>query len=206
MRHIKHDLVANYKTYSEDSRKELLIDEISKAILLYPKAIADVLTNCGIYYCSTSPAHLKRAIEQNNDDLRMLNKIVRLAFLVNRNGSTNYDKHNRNITYRNVMRTGKTFLNENRDILKSAVLETKFAMEELGFSEKLRTSVKTYLNMDGEEYGIDDDSEDYSKTEKEVDKRANLTPNRGTDAKTLIVSFLFFYGLIFAIAKQDLKK
>lgn len=204
MRHIKHDLVANYKTYSEDSRKELLIDEISKAILLYPQAIADVLTNCGIYYCSISPPHLKRAIEQNKDDLRMLNKIVRLAFLVNRNGTINYDKHSRNITYRNVMRTGKAFITENKDILKSAVLETKFAMEEIGFSEKLSTSVKTYLNMDGEEYVSDQEMDGYDKEIIPSSEKDSI--NKGVDMKTLLISLIFFYGILFAIAKNNVNK
>lgn len=189
MRHIKHDFVSNYSTLATDDKKNLLMDEISKAIMLYPQAISDVLDTCGIYYESDSPKHITKAIKDNRDDLKMLNRVVRIAILVNKDGNTNYDKHKRTISHRNLMRKGSEFLKKNQSIIREAVLNTQDALEEKHYVDKLGKFVNVYLNMDGNE-PIDYDMEQYN--EDEVGEIKNtITPNQKKDES---IGALILYG------------
>jgi hypothetical protein len=91
------------------------------------------------------------AIEKHGNNLKMLNKLVRLSFLVNRKGDSNLKGHSRNISYRDVMKQGKPFLKDYQNEMKEATLITRDMMNQEVFSQILGKSVKTYLNMDGGE-------------------------------------------------------
>jgi len=163
VRHVKHDFVANYKAVHEDGKKDLLLDELSKATLLYPKAIADVLDSCGIYYKSLAPYDLMRAVKYNCDDLRMMNRVVRIGILVNKDGTQTYDGHSREMSHRHLMRKGSDFLKNNKDLLQDAVLRSKEAVMELPDSKILAKRLNVYLHMDGSapdsEYSDEDDDD-----------------------------------------------
>jgi hypothetical protein len=151
MRLIKHNAIENFSSFTQNEKEDLLIQEMSKAFLLYPKATIDILDNCGVQYESKEPQDLSMAIEKHGNNLKMLNKLVRLSFLVNRKGDSNLKGHNRNISYRDVMKEGKPFLKDYQNEMKEATLITRDMMNQEVFSQILGKSVKTYLNMDGGE-------------------------------------------------------
>jgi hypothetical protein len=151
MRLIKHNAIENFSLFKQNEKEDLLIQEMSKAFLLYPKATTDILDNCGVQYESKEPQDLSMAIEKHGNNLKMLNKLVRLSFLVNRKGDSNLKGHNRNISYRDVMKEGKPFLKDYQNEMKEATLITRDMMNQEVFSQILGKSVKTYLNMDGGE-------------------------------------------------------
>jgi hypothetical protein len=151
MRLIKHNAIENFSLFKKNEKEDLLIQEMSKAFLLYPKATTDILDNCGIQYESKEPQDLSMAIEKHGNNLKMLNKLVRLSFLVNRKGDSNLKGHSRNISYRDVMKEGKPFLKDYQNEMKEATLITRDMMNQEVFSQILGKSVKTYLNMDGGE-------------------------------------------------------
>jgi len=151
MRLIKHNAIENFSLFKQNEKEDLLIQEMSKAFLLYPKATTDILDNCGVQYESKEPQDLSMAIEKHGNNLKMLNKLVRLSFLVNRKGDSNLKGHNRNISYRDVMKDGKPFLKDYQNEMKEATLITRDMMNQEVFSQILGKSVKTYLNMDGGE-------------------------------------------------------
>jgi hypothetical protein len=151
MRLIKHNAIENFSLFKQNEKEDLLIQEMSKAFLLYPKATTDILDNCGVQYESKEPQDLSMAIEKHGNNLKMLNKLVRLSFLVNRKGDSNLKGHNRNISYRDVMKEGKPFLKDYQNEMKEATLLTRDMMNQEVFSQILGKSVKTYLNMDGGE-------------------------------------------------------
>jgi hypothetical protein len=151
MRLIKHNAIENFSLFKKNEKEDLLIQEMSKAFLLYPKATTDILDNCGVQYESKEPQDLSMAIEKHGNNLKMLNKLVRLSFLVNRKGDSNLKGHSRNISYRDVMKEGKPFLKDYQNEMKEATLITRDMMNQEVFSQILGKSVKTYLNMDGGE-------------------------------------------------------
>jgi hypothetical protein len=151
MRLIKHNAIENFSFFKKNEKEDLLIQEMSKAFLLYPKATTDILDNCGVQYESKEPQDLSMAIEKHGNNLKMLNKLVRLSFLVNKKGDNNLKGHNRNISYRDVMKEGKPFLKDYQNEMKEATLITRDMMNQEVFSQILGKSVKTYLNMDGGE-------------------------------------------------------
>ncbi len=151
MRLIKHNAIENFSSFTKNEKEDLLIQEMSKAFLLYPKATTEILDNCGVSYQSNKPQDLSIAIEKHGNNLKMLNKLVRLSFLVNRKGDNNLKGHNRNISYRDVMKEGKPFLKDYQKEMKEATLLSRDMMNQEVFSQILGKSVKTYLNMDGDQ-------------------------------------------------------
>ena len=95
MRLIKHNAIENFSSFTQNEKEDLLIQEMSKAFLLYPKATIDILDNCGVQYESKEPQDLSMAIEKHGNNLKMLNKLVRLSFLVNRKGDSKREETNR---------------------------------------------------------------------------------------------------------------
>ena len=151
MKLIKHNAIENFSTFNKYEKEDLIIQELSKAFLLYPRATADILDTCGIKYKSIKSQDLALAVESNANNLKMINRIVRLAFLVNQKGETKLKAHDRNISYRNVMRTGKSFLDSNKENMKEATLLTRDMMKQKIFSKILKKQVEQYENLDGEE-------------------------------------------------------
>ena len=153
MKLIKHNAIENFSCFTKAEKEDLIIQEMSKMFLLYPRATADILDNCGVTYDSLKPQDLSLAVEKNGNNLKMLNRIIRLSFLVNEKGGKTMEGHNRNITYREVMKKGKTLMKENQEAMKEATLLTRDMMSEEMFSKILGKNVKVYLNLDGQGSG-----------------------------------------------------
>ena len=150
MRLIKHNAIENFSCFTKAEKEDLVIQEMGKMFLLYPRATADILDNCGVAYKSLKPKDLSLAVEKNGKNLKMLNRIIRLSFLVNEKGNKTMVGHDRNITYREVMKKGKPLVKEHQDAMKEATLLTRDMMSQEMFSKLLGKEVKVYLNLDGQ--------------------------------------------------------
>jgi hypothetical protein len=146
---LKHNAIDNFTTFTKGEKEDLIIQELSKAFMLYPRATADILDTCEIKYKSLKPKDLALAVEQGRDNLKMLNRIVRLSFLVNRQGDNTLKNHNRNVSFRRVMSEGKPFLEKHRDAMKEATLIAREMMNKQIFSKALGQSVDAYAALDG---------------------------------------------------------
>jgi hypothetical protein len=151
MKLIKHNAIENFNSFSLKEKEDLLIQEMSKSFIVYPQAVADVLDQCKIEYKSIKPSDLSRAVESSADDLKMINRIVRISFLVNKSGDNTFKDHNRNTSYRNLMRSGSKFVKSHGNEMKEATLITRELMRDKIFSKMLGTEVSHYLNLDGED-------------------------------------------------------
>jgi len=150
MRFIKHNAIENFSCFTQAEKEDLIIQEMSKMFLLYPRATADILDNCGVGYDSLKPQDLSLAVEKNGKNLKMLNRIIRLSFLVNEKGGKTMVGHDRNMSYRDVMKKGKPLVKENQEAMKEATLLTRDMMSQEMFSKILGKNVKVYLNLDGQ--------------------------------------------------------
>jgi len=151
MKLIKHNAIENFNSFSLKEKEDLLIQEMSKSFIVYPQAVADVLDQCKIEYKSIKPSDLSRAVESSADDLKMINRIVRISFLVNKSGDNTFKDHNRKTSYRNLMRSGSKFVKSHGNEMKEATLITRELMRDKIFSKMLGTEVNHYLNLDGED-------------------------------------------------------
>jgi hypothetical protein len=151
MRYIKHNAIENFNQFSPREKANLLVEEMSKAYMLYPEAIANVLDSCNIKYESKHPQDLADAVRKNSDNLKMLNRIIKLSFLVNKDGSDVKAKDNRNVSFREVMRDGKVFLKQYPAELKESTLIARDMMKETMYSKVLDKTMTNYLNMDGQQ-------------------------------------------------------
>lgn len=150
MRFVKHNAIENFNQFSQKEKAILLVEEMSKACMLYPEAIADILDSSNIKYRSKHPKDLAKAISDNSDNLKMLNRVVRVSFLVNKDGGANSKKINRQARYRDVMRQGKSFLKQYPAELKESTLIARDMMKENLYSKVLNKTMTNYLNMDGQ--------------------------------------------------------
>ena len=150
MRFVKHNAIENFNLSTPQEKAKLLVEEMSKAYMLYPEAVANVLDSCNIKYKSKHPQDLAEAVNSNSDNLKMLNRVIRLSFLVNRD-NTQSKTFNRNATYRDVMREGKPFLKNYPNELKESTLIARDMMKENLYSKVLNSTMTNYLNMDGQE-------------------------------------------------------
>jgi hypothetical protein len=169
MRLVKHNAIENFSTFTKNEKEDLIIQEMSKAFLLYPQATADILDTCQIEYKSKSPNQFAMAIESHGENLKMLNRLVRLSFLVNKQGDVQMKNHDRNISYRNLMKHESIFLKKNQDKMKEATLLTRSMMREKMFSKILGKSVEHYLNMDG---NVENSKEKQVVVEQQVEKKS----------------------------------
>lgn len=151
MRYIKHNAIENFNQSSPKEKANLLVEEMSKAYMLYPEAVANVLDSCSIKYESKHPQDLANAVKANSDNLKMLNRVVRLSFLVNQDGNSQNTNKNRNLSFREVMRDGKAFLKKYPAELKESTLIARDMMKENLYSKVLNKTMTNYLNLDGQE-------------------------------------------------------
>ncbi|NBX73339.1 hypothetical protein EBZ38_14185 [bacterium] len=151
MRFVKHNVIENFNQSTPKEKKVLIVEEMSKAYLLFPNAVAEVLDNNGIKYKSTHPEHLAEAVNKNSDNLKMLNRVIRLSFLVNQDGSVIRNNHQKTISFRDVMQKGSDFLKKHPKELKDATLIARDMMKENLYSKTLDKTMTNYLNMDGQE-------------------------------------------------------
>lgn len=151
MRYVKHNVIENFNQFTPKEKAKLLVEEMSKAYMLYPQSVADILDSCNIKYKSKHPQDLAEAVKQNSDNLKMMNRVIRLSFLVNKNGVDVKHKNNRNASFRDVMRDGKAFLKQYPSELKESTLIARDMMKENMYSKVLDKTMTNYLNMDGQE-------------------------------------------------------
>ena len=130
MRYIKHNAIENFNQFSPKEKAKLLVEEMSKAYMLYPEAIANVLDSCNIKYESKHPQDLADAVKKNSNNLKMLNRIIKLSFLVS---------------------DGKSFLKQYPTELKESTLIARDMMKEKLYSKVLDKTMTKYLNMDGQD-------------------------------------------------------
>ncbi len=172
MKFIKHNAIDNFSCFTKTEKEDLIIQEMSKMFLLYPRATADILDNCGVKYASLRPQDLSLAVEKNGNNLKMLNRIIRLSFLVNEKGGKTMANHDRNITYREVMKKGKPLMKDNQQAMKEATLLTRDMMSQEMFSKLLGKEVKVYLNLDGQ----GDAEEAPKESSKKIDEEKKSSP------------------------------
>jgi len=149
MKIIKHDFVENYLSFSDDERQDILLQEISKAIMMFPNAIKDILTNEKITPKSNKPNDLLDAIVSNASNYDLMTKLAKISMVTNMElqKSKGADK---DISYRKLMNDKADFIKENDDILKDSVRKFRSMLHQKGYQKKLAQSVNEYLNMDGQ--------------------------------------------------------
>jgi transcription antitermination factor NusA-like protein len=174
MKFIKHNAIDNFSCFTKAEKEDLIIQEMSKMFLLYPRATADILDNCGVTYTSLKPKDLSLAVEKNGKNLKMLNRIIRLSFLVNEKGNKTMVGHDRNIAYREVMKKGKPLIKEHQEAMKEATLLTRDMMSQEMFSKLLGKEVKVYLNLDGQ--GNAEESEAPKEIKQEIVEDKKTSP------------------------------
>lgn len=147
MRLIRHNVIENYLSFNDDERTDLLLQELSKAVMVYPLAMAQVLESCGIDYDQPTPKAVKKAICDNADDLKMLNRVTKIVLVTTDELSKRGANNNRETPYRELMKDRGQFFKDNAEILKDAVLKLRKNLVSLNtaFDEHLNM----YLNMDG---------------------------------------------------------
>lgn len=166
MRLVKHNFIENFNDFSQEEREDLLMQEISKAILLFPNAFKDIFDICEVPYNSIETNDLSQAILDNNDNLKMINKVVRLSILVNKDGNGDLKHLNRDSSYRQIMSSGKSFLKEHHEVVKEAVSTFREMFTQENYSEMLNENVKSYLNLDGQGQGEEDEEQEEIKATK----------------------------------------
>jgi hypothetical protein len=148
MRLIRHNVIENYLSFNDDERTDLLLQELSKAVLVYPLAMAQVLESCGIDYQKPTPKAVKQAICENASDLKMLNRVAKVLLVTTDELSKRGVNNDRETPYRELMRDKSQFFKDNSEILKDVVLKLRETLNSVNgeFDEHLNM----YLNMDGE--------------------------------------------------------
>ena len=144
-------MIENFNQFTPQEKANLLIEEMSKAYTLYPEAVSNILDSTQVKYQSKHPQDLADAISKNSGNLKMLNRVIKLSFLVNQNGKVVRPNHKKTISFRDVMRQGKHFLKQYPNELKEATLIARDMMKENLYSKTLDSTMVNYLNMDGQE-------------------------------------------------------
>lgn len=148
MKLVKHNVAENYFAFDGEERDDLLLQELSKAIITFPRAIKDVLDYCDILY---KESNLQDAIQKNANNLKMLNRIVKLSLVTTielQRCKGNVDSKKK---YRDIMSDKKDYLTENQDIVKDGVLRLRSFFNNAEKKEQLSKVLNEYLNMDGQE-------------------------------------------------------
>jgi len=148
MKLVKHNVAENYFAFDGEERDDLLLQELSKAIITFPRAIKDILDYCDISY---KESNLQDAIQKNASNLKMLNRVVKLSLVTTLElerckGVVNSEKK-----YRDIMCDKKHYLSENQDIIKDGVLRLRSFFNNAEKKEQLGKVLNEYLNMDGQE-------------------------------------------------------
>ena len=149
MKIVKHDFVENYLAFSEDERQDILLQEISKAIMMFPNAIKDILATEKINPKSNKPKDLLDAIVSNSQNPSLANKLAKISMVTNLHLQKSKGSDN-DISYRKLMNDKANFLKENEDILKDSAYKFRNMLTKKGYQKRLAQSVNEYLNMDGQ--------------------------------------------------------
>jgi hypothetical protein len=147
MKLVKHDVVENYVSFNNNERIDIILQELSKTIMMFPQAISDVLTTCSIPHEQNSTS-IQKAIEQNPNDLKMLNKLVKLLLVANLELQDAKGGDVSKKQYREIMLNKNEFFKENHDIVEDAVLKLREFLNGKN-KDQFTKEVNEYLNMDG---------------------------------------------------------
>ena len=149
MKIVKHNFVENYLAFSEDERQDILLQEVSKAIMMFPNAIKDILNNEKIVPKSNKPNDLLDAIVSNAQNSSLMNKLAKISMVTNLELQKNKGV-DKDISYRKLMNDKSNFLKENEDILRDSSYKFRTMLTKKGYQKRLVQSVNEYLNMDGQ--------------------------------------------------------
>jgi hypothetical protein len=148
MKLVKHDVVENYLAFNNNERIDIILQELSKTIMMFPTAIADILNICNLPF-HNNPQSLRKSIEQNSNNLKMLNKVVKLSLVTNMELQDAKGQDVSKKKYSDIMLNKKEFLKQNNDIVQDAVLKLREFLNGKN-KENFAKEVNEYLNMDGE--------------------------------------------------------
>jgi hypothetical protein len=149
MKIVKHDFVENYLAFSDDERQDILLQEISKAIMMFPNAIKDILVTEKITPKGNSPKDLLDAIVTNSESPSLANKLAKVSMVTNMELQKNKG-NDKDISYRKLMNDKAEYLKANEDILRDSSYKFRNMLTKKGYQKRLIQSVNEYLNMDGQ--------------------------------------------------------
>jgi hypothetical protein len=149
MKIVKHDFVENYLAFSDDERQDILLQEISKAIMMFPNAIKDILITEKITPKGNSPKDLLDAIVTNSENPSLANKLAKVSMVTNMELQKNKG-NDKDISYRKLMNDKSEYLKANEDILRDSSYKFRNMLTKKGYQKRLIQSVNEYLNMDGQ--------------------------------------------------------
>jgi hypothetical protein len=149
MKLVNHDFVENYLAFSDDERVDVLLQELSKAIMMFPKAISDVLRNEKVVTSSESPNYLLNSIFDNAKNKSLIEKIAKVVMITNMQ-IKKFKEDSENVSYRKLLSDKGDFIKENDDILKDLSSRLTKMLSHKGYQKHLTQSVNEYLNLDGQ--------------------------------------------------------
>ena len=149
MKLVNHDFVENYLAFSDDERADVLLQELSKAIMMFPKAISDVLRNEKVVTSSESANDLLNAIFDNAKNKSLIEKIAKVVMITNVQ-IKKFKEDSENVSYRKLLSDKGDFIKDNDDILKDLTSRLTKMLSQKGYQKHLTQSVNEYLNLDGQ--------------------------------------------------------
>jgi hypothetical protein len=182
MKLVKHNVAENYFAFDGEERDDLLLQELSKAIITFPRAVKDILDYCDISY---KESNLQDAIQKNAGNLKMLNRVIKLSLITTLELQKCKGNVDSNKKYRDIMSDKKDYLTENQDIVKDGVLRLRLFFNDAEKKEQLGKVLNEYLNMDGQE-------------EVFVSSIDNHKPNKSM----LVVSLLVIGVVVYYLTKK----
>lgn len=150
MKLVNHDFVQNYLAFSDSERADVLLQELSKAIMMFPKAILDIFKNEDIAPKSNSSQDLLEAIFENAKNASMIQKIAKVTMITNVQ-IKKFKEESENVSYRKLLSDKGDFIKENDDILKDLSSRLTKMLSQKGYQKHLTQSVNEYLNLDGQQ-------------------------------------------------------
>jgi hypothetical protein len=147
MKLVKHNVAENYFAFDGEERDDLLLQELSKAIITFPRAIKDILDYCDISY---KESNLQDAIQKNASNLKMLNRVVKLSLVTTLELQRSKGQASGEKKYRDIMCDKKDYITENQDIVKDGVLRLRSFFNNAEKKQELNKVLNEYLNMDGQ--------------------------------------------------------
>jgi hypothetical protein len=150
MKLVNHDFVQNYLAFSDNERADVLLQELSKAIMMFPKAILDIFKNEDIAPKSNSSQDLLEAIFENAKNASMIQKIAKVTMITNVQ-IKKFKEESENVSYRKLLSDKGDFIKENDDVLKDLSSRLTKMLSQKGYQKHLTQSVNEYLNLDGQQ-------------------------------------------------------
>ena len=190
MKLVNHDFVQNYLAFSDNERADVLLQELSKAIMMFPKAILDIFKNEDIVPKSNASQDLLEAIFENAKNASLIQKIAKVTMITNLQ-IKKFKEESENVSYRKLLSDKGDFIKENDDVLKDLSLRLTKMLSQKGYQKHLTQSVNEYLNLDGQQ----NTTEVTPPTTTSVEPKKNYT--------WLVVGGLVILGAYFYFKKNE---